>query len=99
MKNSLRIISQCALILTRKTWITPARSRLLVLVGLVGLAGLAAMVTLSTTSYAEHLVTKVALGLMQGKPSMVSGKATLATDKGSYLPGETITFTGKNWAP
>jgi hypothetical protein len=24
---------------------------------------------------------------------------TLATDKGSYLPGETITFTGANWVP
>ena len=32
-------------------------------------------------------------------PGATEDPQTLTTDKASYLPGETITFTGANWTP
>ncbi|HEV7684567.1 MAG TPA: hypothetical protein VGO68_20830 [Pyrinomonadaceae bacterium] len=96
MKTARRFVSQCARNFTRKIKFNQLRNPLVALFVLVGVI---AIVTFSTTSYAERLVNKLSPALMQGKASVKIAKPGLTTDKGSYRPGEMITFTGSNWAP
>src|SRR6185436_13890896 len=49
---------------------------------------------------AQHQHSFAALLPLLGTSVMAAESGpTLTTDKGAYLPGETITFTGTNWAP
>jgi F5/8 type C domain-containing protein len=67
-------------------------------VALIVLFALAAIATFATRSFAERGVNGSTPAMLQGAASMKQGKPTLTTDRGSYVPGETITFTGTNWA-
>jgi hypothetical protein len=95
MNNALTLVYQCARSFARSMKFADLRSRLVALFVLVGLT---ALVTFSTTSYAERLANKLAPGAMQKSARLKPGKATLTTDRGSYLAGETITFSGAGWA-
>src|SRR3982751_6912170 len=92
MKNAFRTGSQCARSLAQRIRLATMRKRLIALLVLVVLA---CTVTFSTTSYAERFVGRLAPGLMQKKRPAPK----LTADKGTYLPGETITLSGTNWVP
>ena len=96
MKNALTPVYRSACNFARKIKFADLRGRLVALLVLLGLTALA---TFSTTSYAERLANKFSSSAMQKSAVRLKpGKATLTVDKGSYLAGETITFSGNGWA-
>ena len=97
MKNTSTPVYQCARNLARRIQLANLSTRLVALLVLVGAT---VLVTFSTTSYAERLGSKLALGVTQKSAARPKpGKATLTSDRGSYLAGETITLNGAGWAP